>query len=97
MRILILALLAAGLLAGCATTTNGPSRGSDMVAADGEQSASPRVHRVTGSRIPQRVTADGRVYPHSSSPVVVYGREELERSGEPDISEALRLLHPLFY
>lgn len=98
MRILISAILFAGLLAGCATTSAPPTHSAPAVeAANAEQSEGPTVRMVTGSRIPQRVTADGKVMNNSSSPVIVYDRKALDRTGYRDAATAVGFLHPQFY
>lgn len=96
MRTLICTTLFAGLLVGCATTTTGTQSATALEAADAEQGEGPSIRMVTGSRIPQRVTADGKILNNSSSPVVVYDRKALERTGYRDAATALKFIHPQF-
>jgi hypothetical protein len=77
-------LLAAALLAGCAHAPAPPT-------ARAEEAPPPVV--VTGSHLPQRVDLSTGV-PRTTGPVRIYTREELERTGEPDLERALRKLQP---
>jgi outer membrane cobalamin receptor len=78
------AALAAALLAGCAHAPAQP-------AARAEESPPPVV--VAGSRLPQRVDlATG--LPRTTEPVRIYVREDLDRTGAPDLARALRELQP---
>jgi len=80
-------LLGAFASVGCA---HAPSQSAD----EGTTAARP-VERivVTGSRIPQAVSMRNGL-PATVSPVVVWTREDLARTGTNDIAKALRDLDP---
>ena len=78
-------LLAALAFVGCAHAPS-PS-------AEGTTAARPARVAVTGSRIPQAVSMRNGL-PATVSPVVVWTREDLERTGSYDIAKALRQLDP---
>lgn len=80
---------------GCATVAEQPHRHgatAGEVPAEHEQIA--RVRPATGSRIPVRVTEDGRQIPHASAPVVSYDREAIRSTGHRDLDTALFLIGP---
>ncbi len=78
---------AALLAAGCA---HAPVPAQDQ----GEEAAAAGPVLVTGSHIPRRVEARGGL-PATSSPVRVYSRTELDRTGrDGDLRAALQKLDP---
>ncbi len=83
---------AALLAAGCAHAPVPAQGGAGEEAAAG---AAERV-LVTGSRIPQRVDPRGGL-PATSSPVRVYSRQDVVRTGrDPNLALALQKLDPSF-
>lgn len=84
-------LAAAALLAaGCA---HAPVSTQDEA---GEEAAPAGRVVVTGSRIPQRADSRGGV-PATSSPVRIYSRQDVERTGAgPNLGVALTKLDPSF-
>lgn len=93
----LLSTLSAGMLlglVGCATT------GAEHPQI-GEQVADVPIHTettytVTGSRIRHRKDGDAPEL-HSTYPITVFSREELDRTGERDLDAALMLLYPPLY
>ncbi len=53
----------------------------------------PKLVMLTGSRIPQRITKQGRIT-DGINPVTVFTSEDLAATGETDLAAALRKLHP---
>lgn len=82
------AVLAAGA---CAHAPAGPG---GLAAREGEAGAAQRVV-VTGSRIPQRVDLRTGL-PATVSPVRIWSREDLDRTGTNDLGVALSRLDPGF-
>jgi hypothetical protein len=60
--------------------------------AEATASGPPERVFVTGTHIPRRV--DGRGIPATTSATRVYSREDLRRTGSPDVGEALHRLDP---
>jgi hypothetical protein len=93
-----LSILSAGMLlglAGCAST-------GGEVPPTGEQLGDVPAHAettytVTGSRIRHRKDGDGQPELYTSYPLTVFGREELDMTGERDLGAALRMLYPGLY
>lgn len=92
-----LSILSAGMLlglAGCASTGGEPPQTGEQL-ADVPAAAADTTYTLTGSRIRHRKDADDeRPELNSAFPVTVYGRDDLARTGERDLSKALMLLHP---
>ena len=88
-----LSLITAGLilsLAGCATT----QLQKHDAKLDAQRAETVEYRYVTGSRIRQRVDKDRPVDFYTSFPVTAYSRDDLERTGQGDAREALRILQP---
>ncbi len=85
-------LAAAALLAaGCAhAPVSGQGEADESLAAGPAE----RV-LVTGSHVPQRVDARSAI-PATSSPVRIYSRRDVHRTGTPDLRLALQKLDPSF-
>lgn len=82
--------LAALVAAGCA---HAPVSSQDQA---GETTPAAETALVTGSRLPQRVAARGGL-PATSSPVRIYSRGDLDRTGAgPNLRAALSKLDPSF-
>ncbi len=69
----------------------GCAHGAAAPAAD--RGAAPTRVMVTGSRVPRTVDAD-HPEPVTASPVRVYTREQILRTGKPDLKAALGDLDP---
>ena len=83
--------LAALVAAGCA---HAPVSSQDRADEATVGPAEPAL--VTGSRLPQRVEARGGL-PATTSPVRIYSREDLDRTGSgPNLRVALSKLDPSF-
>lgn len=82
------------VLAACATTPGQP--GGPDVADVPAAAETERTYTVTGSRIQRRGTPDEQRIPHTSSPVVIFTREDVDATGHRDLDQALIMLHPAF-
>lgn len=78
-------------LAALALAGLGCAHGAAAPAAD--KGAAPTRVMVTGSRVPRVVDA-GHPEPATASPVRVYTREQILRTGKPDLNAALGDLDP---
>jgi hypothetical protein len=83
-------LLGVALAAGACA--HAPLHPEGLAGAEGEPGSAERVV-VTGSRIPQRVDLRGGL-PVTTAPVRIWSREDLDRTGSPNLGVALSKLDP---
>lgn len=103
-RLIIVCLSVAGLLglSACATPQQAPGSSAMPAAASAASRADKRADRycvrATGSRIVMRDSATGEVPDFDKRCLAlggrVYSREDIERTGEVDLADALRKLDP---
>lgn len=99
-RILVATLACGGAFAAAAQTAGEPSEAVDRAAATQAEAKADEVDRFclreTGSRIPMASRVSGKRDQRRCTGANgrVYTREEIERTGEVDLADALRRLDP---